>query len=44
MKHVLIIGKKFSEFVKFLEDNGYEYTELRDIKSTKFPKKDLSIE
>lgn len=39
MKHVLIIGKKFSEFVKFLEDNGYEYTELRDIKSTKFPEK-----
>lgn len=39
MKHVLIVGKKFSGFVKFLEDNGYEYTELRDIKSTKFPEK-----
>ena len=39
MKHVLIIGKKFSGFVKFLEENGYDYTELRDIKSTKFPEK-----
>lgn len=39
MKHVLIIGKKFSGFVKFLEENGYEYTELRDVKSTKFPDK-----
>lgn len=39
MKHVLIIGKKFSGFVKFLEENGYEYTELRDIKTTKFPEK-----
>ena len=41
MKHVLIIGKKFSGFVKFLEENGYEYTELRDIKATKFPDKKL---
>lgn len=39
MRHVLIIGKKFSEFVKYLEENGYEYTELRDVKSTKFPEK-----
>lgn len=39
MKHVLIIGKKFSGLVKFLEENGYEYTELRDIKTTKFPEK-----
>lgn len=41
MKHVLIIGKKFSGFVNFLEENGYEYTELRDIKSTKYPEKKL---
>lgn len=39
MKHVLIVGKKFSGFVKFLEENGYEYTELRDVKATKFPEK-----
>lgn len=39
MKHVLIVGKKFSGFVNFLEENGYEYTELRDIKTTKFPEK-----
>lgn len=41
MKHVLIIGKKFSGFANFLETNGYEYTELRDIKTTKFPEKKL---
>lgn len=39
MKHILIVGKKFSGFVKFLEENGYEYTELRDVKTTKFPEK-----
>lgn len=39
MKRVLIVGKKFSGFVKFLESNNYEYTELRDVKSTKFPEK-----
>lgn len=38
-RHVLIIGKKFSSFVKFLEENGYEYTELRDIKATKYPER-----
>lgn len=41
MKHVLIIGKKFSGFVKFLEENGYGYTELRDITTTRFPEKRL---
>lgn len=39
MKHVLIVGKKFSGFVNFLEKNGYTYTELRDVKTTKFPEK-----
>lgn len=39
MKHVLIVGKKFSGFVKYLEENHYAYTELRDIKTTKFPEK-----
>ncbi len=39
MKHVLIIGKKFSGYVNFLQKHGYDYTELRDIKTTKFPEK-----
>ncbi len=39
MGHVLIVGKKFSGFVKVLEQDGFEYTELRDIKTTKFPEK-----
>lgn len=39
MKHVLIVGKKFSDFVNYLEANGFTYTELRDVKTTKFPEK-----
>lgn len=39
MKHILIIGKKFSSFVEYLEENNFDYTELRDIKTTKFPDK-----
>lgn len=41
MKHVLIVGKKFSGFVKFLEENGYKYTELGDAKTIKYPEKNF---
>lgn len=39
MKCVLIVGKKFSGFVNYLEEHGYDYIELRDVKTTKFPEK-----
>jgi len=41
MKHILIVGKKFSGLVKTIEDAGYEYTVLKDSLTTKFPDKKL---
>lgn len=39
MAHILITGKKFSQFTQHLLDHGYEYTFLQDILTTKFPDK-----
>jgi biotin carboxylase len=41
MKHILIVGKKFSGLTGAIEKAGYEYTVLKDVTTTKFPGKKL---
>jgi biotin carboxylase len=41
MKHILIVGKKFSGLTGAIEKAGYEYTVLKDITTTRFPDKKL---
>lgn len=37
MKHILIVGTSFSTLRHYLDDNGYQYTTLKDHKLTKKP-------
>lgn len=39
MKHILIVGKRFSGLVNKIEALGHEYTLLQDVIATKFPDK-----
>jgi len=39
MSHLLIIGKKFSSLVTYLNEHGHTYTLLQDEAATKFPEK-----
>jgi biotin carboxylase len=41
MTHVLIVGKKFSGLVNKIVEEGYEYTTLQDVLTTKYPDKKL---
>ncbi len=36
-KRILIVGQKISTLVKYLDDNGYDYIVLKDLKRTIFP-------
>ncbi len=36
-KRILIVGQKISILVNYLEENGYDYIVLKDVKRTKFP-------
>jgi len=37
MKHILIVGREFSSLTNYLEDHGYNYTYLQDIRLVKDP-------
>ncbi len=39
MKRALIVGQKISTLIHYLEENGWDYIVLKDIKRTKFPDK-----
>lgn len=39
MKRALIVGQKISTVITYLEENGWEYIVLKDVKRTKFPDK-----
>lgn len=39
MTHILIVGKSFSGLKNYLDNHGYTYTVLQDMRTTKFPDK-----
>lgn len=41
MTHVLIVGKRFSGLVNKIIEEGYEYTIIQDVATTKYPDKKL---